>query len=246
MPFRRPIFDIPVVARDNDRIGFDVHLRDDAAPKFIHLTQHRENVRAVLFVPYNVGRGVLERGEIKLLREPHQIFARDARRDERHERAAFDPIAIAHRQPADGFAARADETPIAWVPPPPLFETAEAQTPRILTDYLLGPRVIAGNLVKSGVLIIVRDAQGNSIVTVSGAAKHYGADGFEAPLTDDGAYYVKFDGVELDVKLENETVFITSSGIDHSETRDVTGHSAHKVNQYRSAQGPGKKVPVSD
>ncbi len=105
-------------------------------------------------------------------------------------------------------AARADETPIAWVPPPPLFETAEAQTPKILTDYLPGPRVIAGNLAKSGVLVTVRDAQGNSIVTVSGAAKHYGAGGFEAPLTDDGAYRVKFDGVELDVKLENETVFV--------------------------------------
>jgi hypothetical protein len=57
-------------------------------------------------------------------------------------------------------------------------------------------------------LITVRDALGNTIVTVSGVAKHYGAGGFEAPLTDDGAYHVKFDGVEMDVQVSSETVFI--------------------------------------
>lgn len=106
-------------------------------------------------------------------------------------------------------AARTDETPIAWVPPPPLFETeADTHAPQLLMDSLPGPRVIAGNLPKAGMLVTVRDANGNGIVTVSGVAKHYGAGGFEAPLTDDGAYHVKFGGMELDVRVENETVFI--------------------------------------
>jgi hypothetical protein len=106
-------------------------------------------------------------------------------------------------------AARADETPIAWVPPPPLYESAaETHQPKVLMDALPGPRVIAGNLPKPGMLVTVRDAAGNSIITVSGVAKHYGAGGFEAPLTDDGAYHVKFDGVEMDVQVESETVFI--------------------------------------
>lgn len=104
--------------------------------------------------------------------------------------------------------ARADETPIAWVPPPPLFESPADVKPHVLMDSLPGPRVIAGNLPKPGMLITVRDAAGNSIVTVSGVAKHYGAGGFEAPLTDDGAYHVKFDGVEMDVQVSSETVFI--------------------------------------
>ena len=106
-------------------------------------------------------------------------------------------------------AERADETPIAWVPPPPLFENESGvHQPQVLLDYLPGPRVIAGNLARPGMLITVRDAAGNSIVTVSGVAKQYGAGGFEAPLTDNGAYHVKFDHTELDVKLQDETVFV--------------------------------------
>lgn len=103
---------------------------------------------------------------------------------------------------------RADETPIAWVPPPPFYESAAENKPHVLMDSLPGPRVIAGNLPKPGMLITVRDAAGNGIVTVSGVARHYGAGGFEAPLTDDGAYHVKFDGVEMDVQVSGETVFI--------------------------------------
>lgn len=103
----------------------------------------------------------------------------------------------------------ADETPIAWAPPPPMQESAWAMNqPRVLMDVLPGPRIIAGNLARPGTLITIRDARGNSIVTVSGVAKQYGHGGFEAPLTDDGAYQVKFDGAELDVSLESETVFI--------------------------------------
>ncbi len=105
--------------------------------------------------------------------------------------------------------AGADETPFAWVPPPPIQESAfGVSQARVLMDSLPGPRVIAGNLPKAGMLVTIRDARGNSIVTVSGVAKQYGSGGFEAPLTDDGAYQVKFDGTELDVRLENETVFI--------------------------------------
>lgn len=103
----------------------------------------------------------------------------------------------------------ADETPIAWAPPPPMQESAWAMNqPRVLMDVLPGPRIIAGNLAKPGTLITIRDTRGNSIVTVSGVAKQYGHGGFEAPLTDDGAYQVKFNGTELNVSLENETVFI--------------------------------------
>lgn len=106
-------------------------------------------------------------------------------------------------------AAATDETPFAWVPPPPMEENAfGVKQTRVLMDSLPGPRVIAGNLPKAGMLVTIRDARGNSIVTVSGVAQQYGAGGFEAPLTDDGAYHVKFDGAELDVRLENETVFI--------------------------------------
>jgi hypothetical protein len=106
-------------------------------------------------------------------------------------------------------AVTTEATPFAWVPPPPLFESeSELQHPKVLTDYLPGPRVIAGNLPKPGMLITVRDALGNTIVTVSGVAKHYGAGGFEAPLTDDGAYHVTFDGVEMDIQVSSETVFI--------------------------------------
>ncbi len=106
-------------------------------------------------------------------------------------------------------AAATDETPFAWVPPPPMEESAfGVKQTRVLMDSLPGPRVIAGNLPKAGMLVTIRDARGNSIVTVSGVAKQYGSGGFEAPLTDDGAYHVKFDGTELDVRLENETVFI--------------------------------------
>lgn len=104
---------------------------------------------------------------------------------------------------------RRDETPISWAVPPPLEESAYAvKPPQVLVDSLPGPRVIAGNLPKAGMLVTIRDARGNSIVTVSGVAKQYGSAGFEAPVTDDGAYQVKFDGTELDVQLENETVFI--------------------------------------
>lgn len=102
-----------------------------------------------------------------------------------------------------------DETPISWVAPPPIREnTFTVPPPQLLIDSLPGPRVIAGNLPKSGMVVTIRDTRGNSVVTVSGAAKQYGSGGFEAPLTDDGAYQVKFDGTELDVRLENETVFI--------------------------------------
>ncbi|OQY94999.1 MAG: hypothetical protein B6D41_06610, partial [Chloroflexi bacterium UTCFX4] len=106
-------------------------------------------------------------------------------------------------------AERADETPIAWAPPPPLYESAaETRQPQILMDALPGPRVIAGNLPKPGMLVSVRDAAGNRTLTVSGVARHYGAGGFEAPLTADGAYHVKFDDVEMDVQVSSETVFI--------------------------------------
>lgn len=102
-----------------------------------------------------------------------------------------------------------DETPISWASPPPLQESGYAVNPPVvLMDALPGPRVIAGNLPRAGMLVTIRDTRGNSIVTVSGLAKQYGGGGFEAPLTDDGAYHVKFDGTELEVKLENETVFI--------------------------------------
>ncbi len=103
----------------------------------------------------------------------------------------------------------ADETPISWAPPPPLQENAFAvNQPRILMDSLPGPRIIAGNLPKIGTVVTIHDSRGNSIITVSGVSKQYGSGGFEAPLTDDGAYQVKFDGTELDVNLQNETVFI--------------------------------------
>lgn len=106
-------------------------------------------------------------------------------------------------------AERTDETPIAWAPPPPLYESAAApRQPQILVDALPGPRVIAGNLPKPGILVSVRDAAGNRTLTVSGVARHYGAGGFEAPLTADGAYHVKFDDVEMDVQVSSETVFI--------------------------------------
>jgi hypothetical protein len=105
--------------------------------------------------------------------------------------------------------AGSEQLPFAWVPPPPLEENAFAvKQNQVLVDALPGPRVIAGNLRKAGMLVTIRDARGNSIVTVSGVAKQYGSGGFEAPLTDDGAYHVKFDGTELDVQLDNETVFI--------------------------------------
>lgn len=106
-------------------------------------------------------------------------------------------------------ATGSDETPFAWVAPPPMQESAFAvKQPQVLMDSLPGPRVIAGNLHKPGMLVTIHDSRGNSIVTVSGMAKQYGAGGFEAPLTDDGAYHVKFDGTELDLSLANETVFI--------------------------------------
>jgi hypothetical protein len=102
-----------------------------------------------------------------------------------------------------------DVTPFAWVPPPPLNENpAGGDKPKVLMDYLPGPRIIAGILPKAGMLVTIHDTKGNSIVTVSGVARHYGPGGFEAPLTDDGAYHVKFDGTELDLDLRNETVFI--------------------------------------
>lgn len=106
-------------------------------------------------------------------------------------------------------AERTDETPIAWAPPPPLYESAaETRQPQILMDALPGPRVIAGNLPRLGMLVSVSDAAGNRTLTVSGVARHYGAGGFEAPLTADGAYHVKFDDVEMDVQVSSETVFI--------------------------------------
>jgi hypothetical protein len=103
---------------------------------------------------------------------------------------------------------RVDETPISWASPPPLDENPPVHAPQLLIDALPGPRIIAGNLARAGMLVTIRDARGNSIVTVSGVAKQYGSGGFEAPLTEDGAYHVRFDGTELDVRLENETVFI--------------------------------------
>ncbi len=111
--------------------------------------------------------------------------------------------------PSFDSTVRADDTPFAWVPPPPQQEEPQAANqPRILMDTLPGPRIIAGNLAKPGMVITIRDGRGNSVVTVSGVATRYGAGGFEAPLTENGAYQVKFDGTELDVRLENETVFI--------------------------------------
>lgn len=103
---------------------------------------------------------------------------------------------------------RADETPISWAAPPPLHEEPTVKKPQVLVDVLPGPRIIAGNLPHPGMLITVRDARGNSVITVSGVARQYGPGGFEAPLTEDGAFSVRFAETELDVKLQNETVFI--------------------------------------
>jgi hypothetical protein len=106
-------------------------------------------------------------------------------------------------------SAKADDTPFAWVPPPPLRENPdEVRRPKVLIDALPGPRIIAGNLPGPGMIVTIRDADGNSVITVSGGAKQYGSGGFEAPLTDDGRFTVKFNGTELDVEIANETVFI--------------------------------------
>jgi hypothetical protein len=101
-------------------------------------------------------------------------------------------------------------------PPPPLVEDAigESLAPpieKILVDHLPGPRVIAGNLSRAGIIVTIRDADGHSVVTVSGMAKHYGAGGFEAPVSDDGSYAISFDHEAVNVKLKDETVFIHSA-----------------------------------
>lgn len=105
---------------------------------------------------------------------------------------------------------RTDETPILWIAPPPIIEESDiaADGEQLLIDYLPGPRVIAGNLAKAGMIVTIRDLDGNAVITVSGMAKHYGSGGFEAPLSDEGSYSVSFDHTKVDVKLEDETVFI--------------------------------------
>ncbi len=100
------------------------------------------------------------------------------------------------------------------VPPPPLLEEefgeapSTGPVPEVLIDHLPGPRMIAGDLSKPGIIITIRDADGHAVVTVSGAAPHHGAGGFEAPLAGDGTYAVSFNHHALQVNLEDETVFI--------------------------------------
>jgi Stage II sporulation protein len=114
-----------------------------------------------------------------------------------------------------------EEEPVAFPPqppPPPILEeeflvSVPAAGPApILIDRLPGPRMIAGDLVRSGTIITIRDVHGHAVVTVSGAAPHYGPGGFEAPLAESGKYAVTFDHSALEIDLGEETVFIQLPG----------------------------------
>jgi Stage II sporulation protein len=91
-------------------------------------------------------------------------------------------------------------------PPPPA--PLSVPSPQVVVDRLPGPRVIAGDLAQPGRIVTIRDAAGNAVITVSGAAPHYGVGGFEAPLAEDGLYAVSFDGQALEIDLKDETVIL--------------------------------------
>ncbi|MGB8645087.1 MAG: SpoIID/LytB domain-containing protein [Anaerolineae bacterium] len=102
------------------------------------------------------------------------------------------------------------------IPPPPLveeemFAIPASVGPSVLVDSLPGPRIIAGDLNIAGVIVTIRDAFGNAVVTVSGTASHHGPGGFEAPLPDSGEYKVFFEEQTVPIDLRDETIFITYS-----------------------------------
>lgn len=118
------------------------------------------------------------------------------------------------------------ERPSKPPPPAPVEERpSDAKTsvqPKFLIDRLPGPRSIAGDLDKPGVIITIQDSKGNAVVTVSGTAPHFGAGGFEAPLSNAGIYNIVFDHQSVEVDLRDETVILTRSP-DPSSTVSTSG-----------------------
>jgi hypothetical protein len=94
-------------------------------------------------------------------------------------------------------------------PVPRASQKAAGSPPAVLVDFLPGPRVIAGDLARAGIIVTIRDREGHAVITVSGTAPQHGPGGFEVPLPGHGLYTLSFDGEEVEVRLRDETVFVT-------------------------------------
>jgi hypothetical protein len=68
--------------------------------------------------------------------------------------------------------------------------------------------MIACCLPETGISILIEDPHGNTIVTQSGSAEHYGEGGFETMVDEDGRYLVTLDDQVVEVQISGETVFI--------------------------------------
>jgi hypothetical protein len=91
---------------------------------------------------------------------------------------------------------------------PPLEGIAIKPTRRLHVDHLPGARMIAGNLARTGIVVVIENSRGHQTMVFTGTAPHYGAGGFETMVDEDGMYRVLIEGQTIEVKLQGETAFI--------------------------------------
>lgn len=109
--------------------------------------------------------------------------------------------------------------PVVALLPAPLPNVPETALPplegieikpmrRLHVDHLPGTRMIAGNLPRSGIVVVIETSEGKQTLVFSGTAPHYGEGGFETIVDEDGVYRVLIEGQTIEVKLQGETAFI--------------------------------------
>ena len=68
--------------------------------------------------------------------------------------------------------------------------------------------MIAGNLPRAGIGVVIETSGGSQTLVFSGTAPHYGEGGFETVVDDDGLYRVLIEGQTIQVQMQGETAFI--------------------------------------
>ncbi|MBI5034958.1 MAG: SpoIID/LytB domain-containing protein [Chloroflexi bacterium] len=91
---------------------------------------------------------------------------------------------------------------------PPLEGVTIKPMRRLHVDHLPGTRMIAGNLPRSGIVVVIEAGDGKQTLVFSGTAPHYGEGGFETIIDEDGVYHVLIEGQTIEVKVQGETAFI--------------------------------------
>ena len=78
--------------------------------------------------------------------------------------------------------------------------------------------MIAGNLPRADIAIVIEDVEGNKQLIFSGSAPHYGAGGFETPVEADGRYFVSMGSHSFEVSVNDDTVFIHAQNLEISNS----------------------------